>query len=374
MRWCLAKPYFILSCCLLEPLASCGRLGAPNTSVTGDKGSQSNAAYKAVVARAAKSSDSDEISKLVSDFHEVMLERSPIRSVGRVSFGSEARVAVIDPQSRVACLFQLDGKYLGPLGENGRGPGKYLTPLSITFTGREYGIADFTDHRVNLFADTNKLDRSFIYTAQNFSSTSILYDGKARAFYLFGNRRSDGATSAQPNLLNVYDEDGNFLRSGFSFPSKWVAYGLQDYDYALVASDEEGRGYFMLPFDSVLYFIRPDDSTVAATALDLPSFKTPKSALPDLTQANIFRSWELDFTPVRAVAVHGGSAFVEYETNDDLRYTIAVINLGKRKPRQLVKTNYLIVGSSSDGTVALVKKAGESEGRTDGLAYAKLSK
>jgi hypothetical protein len=239
-------------------LASCGHRGAPDKEEAG-RALQVNEDFRAVMARAARSSSSDEISKLVSDFHEVTLGRSPVRSIGRVSFGSQARVAIIDYETKVACLFRLDGKYLGPLGENGRGPGKYLTPVSIAFTGKEYAIADFTDHRVNLFEDANKLDRSFIYTGQNFSSSNILYDSEARAFYLFGNRRSDGATPTQPNLLNVYDEKGNFLRSGFSFPLRWIPFRLQNYDYSLAASDEQGRGYFMLPFDSVLYYILPAD-------------------------------------------------------------------------------------------------------------------
>lgn len=364
---------FILLSFLELFLVSCGHRGARNAPATEDKGFQVSAEYEAAVARAARSSSSDEISKVVSNFHEVTLEQSPIHSIGRVSFGSQARVAIIDYKGKVACLFRIDGKYLGPLGENGRGPGKYLTPVSVVFTGREYAIADFTDHRVNLFGDANKLDRSFIYTGQNFSSSNILYDSKARAFYLFGNRRSEGATSAQPNLLNVYDEEGNFLRSGFSFPSRWIPWHLQNYDYSLAASDEEGRGYFMLPFDSVLYCILPAGSTVKETALDLPNFKTPQSALEeDLTQMNSFHSWELGFTPVRAIAIHGGSAFVEYETNDDLRYTIAVTKLGKARPFKVVRTNYLIVGSGSNGSVAFVNNPGGTGGGGDELAYADL--
>jgi hypothetical protein len=112
---------------------------------------------------------------------------------------------------------------------------------------------------------------------------------------------------------------------------------------------------------------------VKETALDLPSFRTPQSALAeDLTQMNSFHSWELSFTPVRAIAIHGGSVFVEYETDDDLRYTIAVTKLGKSKPFKVVKTNYLIVGSGSNGAVAFVNNPGGNGGGGDGLAFADL--
>ncbi len=327
--------------------------------------------YKAVIDRAERSTQFDELSKLAANVREVTLQQSPIHSIGRVLFGPPGRVAVLDHKTKTIQIFDAEGRYVGPLGENGRGPGKYLTPMSFTLAGNEYATVDFTDHRVNLFDGTSHFDRSFVYTMQKFSSSAILYDGKVRKFYLFGNRYPDDATATdRPNLLHVYDENGTFLHSGFSFPIKWMPYRLQTYDYVLAASDDDGGDYFMLPFEPVLHHILPADSSTQDISLDLPGFKTPRTPLPEsLNDLNNFHTWELEFTPVRAIAVHDGFAFVEYETDRDLRYTIAVVRLGKKAPVRTVKTNGLIVGSGNDGSVALINNPGNNRGGANDIVF-----
>ena len=331
--------------------------------------------YKQIIARAASLASRDALSQNVHRLEIVKLGTSPIKVPFKVAIGETGRLAVLDPQCGGVYLFEHDGRLISQLGEHGRGPGKYLTPAALASTPEGFVVVDFTDHRVNIFDEDGHFRRSFIYTAQAFSSTGILHDKMAGVFYLFGNRwRHDPSRSiTTADLLNIYDNDGTFVHSQFPFPPQWLPFHLMSADAPITTSDEADIGYFALPFEPILHRIDRKVTTVSDLSLDLPGFTAPTKPLPeDLRQLRNFRSWELEYTPIRAVAVCRGKLWIEYETHHGLRYSLAVLQPDTGKALSIIETNYLMVGSQSNGLTVFVNNPGAAESGSKEITYGYL--
>ena len=329
--------------------------------------------YRAVIARAEKDSVKDGFRSLASDPRHIILASSPLQSVYQASLDRFGRFAILDTAVGGVFLFDRNGNYLGQIGKHGRGPAQYLTPTGITYTGNGFAVVDFTDHRVNVFDDGASFVKSFVYTAENFSSNGILHNQATRRFYLFGNRWRDGTRGKDARLLNVYDESGQFVQSGFPFPIHWLPFNLLSADSPIAAVDEHGVGFFMLSFDPILHRIDPNDLAISDLPLHLPAYSSPELPLPeDLRELKNFHSWELGYTPIRSIAIYSGHIFVEYETHNGLRYTVAVIRMDNNTLLRTVQTNYLMVGADNNGAALFINNPGKEGGNRNEVVSAHL--
>ena len=317
--------------------------------------------------RAAFHSAEDEIKNIASDVRRIPLTASPLQYVAHVALDAVGNIVVLDSARNAAYAFDNKGRYLGPIGESGRGPGHYQHPMAICQTRDGVAIADFADHRVNLFRSDKSLRGSFTYSSQSFSATGISYNASTDTYYLFGNRPTviDGATSTE--LVNMYSGDGTFMQSTFAFPQEWLRFNLMPIDLAVVAKDEKETTSFALPFAAVLHTISSQSQKVEDKLVDLPSFRPPHTPLPrNFEELNNIHTWELEYTPIRALFLHGDRAYVEYETDQKLRYSIAVINLSSGKTTRLIQTNYLIKSGNAVGQVVFLNNPGiRSEGHRE---------
>jgi len=316
----------------------------------------------AVIAEAEKKSSSDQIADLVGSLETVRLHTSPIQKVSGVTFGRSGVIAVLDGLAGKIYLYDRVAAYLGPLGEKGRGPGKYVSPRAVVASDANFSVVDFSDHRVSTFDPHGSFVSSFVYTAEKFSATGLFYNVATQSYYLFGNRWHQVNGLTTDDLVNVYRKDGQFVESIGSFPSVWSSYNLYPVDHPIVASSNTGEAFFMLSFAPVLHHITPLTLKVDDIPLSLPGFKSPTVGLPsDLRKLKNIHSWELGFTPIRALVMCREQIVVEYETDLGLRYTIAIFKAGESQPTRVIQTNFLIVGSDTNGEVALVQNPGRKD-------------
>lgn len=288
-----------------------------------------------------------------------LLSPSPLQYIGRVTFDTLGNIIILDSSQKTVYAFDGKGMYLGPIGSKGRGPGHYLYPMALSPTRDGLAVADFADHRVNIFRPDRSLKGSFTYSSQSFSATSVSYYAITDTYYLFGNRWRTIGGMASADLVNMYNGNGQFITSTFAFPQKWLRFNLMPMDSAIVAKDAAETSYFALPFESILHTISPQDQAVTDKDLQLPGYSSPHTPLPpsleDLTNVH---TWELEYTPIRAMLLHSGRVFIQYETDHNLRYTIAVVDLTSGKTIRTVQTNYLITSANTNGTALFTNNPG----------------
>jgi hypothetical protein len=316
-----------------------------------------NADYISAISKAADHAAADQVSAFVHNIAKLTLKGSHLTGFIHVAETTSSTLAVLDSGTKRAYLFDRTGSFIGPLGDRGREPGDYLSPIDIISTPSNVAILDFTNHRVTYYTDQGKFAGSFIYTAQEFSATKFLYNRAANTYTLFGNRWKPGLAKDQKtaDLVHIFKGDGTFQTSSFEFPDKWLRLGLIVDDSPITAKDGDGAEFFTLPFDYTIYRISMDGTVTPILTGAPAAFRSPIQPL-NLKDRNLarFHSWELQWTPIRALAVMGDYALVEYESFSGLRYTVDTWCLSKRQHVATYHTNYLIVNNPDNGRVILV--------------------
>jgi hypothetical protein len=215
---------------------------------------------------------------------------------------------------------------------------------------------------------------SFIYSVQRFSATGIQYDPLGREFYLFGNHVQLPDQDRTVDFVHIYSDSGEFQGSIYQLPSMWLKANYTAVDTPLLAIDGKNGQYFMFAFDRVLFSISQPNSNVSQFLLTLPGFVPPPGPLPSAQKGlNTVLSWDLKFTPIRAIAVYGGNTVVEFESHRGLRYTVALFRNGHTEPSRTIETNYLLLGINSDGMAVFTNNPGSLRHDIRELTYGRFA-
>ncbi len=307
--------------------------------------------YLAASKRIEANSAADEIGRFLNNISRMTISSGDLTNVFRVATLNSSEIAVLDGGTMLVHRVKTDGTDVAILGGHGREPGHYISPSDLITIPTGVAVVDFTTHRVIRYDTAGKFAGSFIYTPQGFSGSRILYDQHANTFALFGNRWKSVYVSGQPtsDLVHLYKNDGTFVKSAFEFPSRLMPLGLINDDAPVTSSDEAGNMYFMLPFEYTIHVISPSGSVSDLLSSSVHTFHAPTTPLHledrDLAK---FHSWELQWTPIRALVIDHGVALVEYEAFDRLRYTVDVWRLSDHTKLATYETNCLIVSHPNE--------------------------
>lgn len=120
--------------------------------------------------------------------------------IGDVKIDSFGNIYVLDVKMNRVAKYDRDGNFVLKFGKRGVGPGEFENPRTITLnsSGKVY-VLDF--RKVIVFDDNGGFIKSF---GLDFMGVDIAINDKGNLVIL-------GARSDQ--LLNVYDSEGNYLRS-----------------------------------------------------------------------------------------------------------------------------------------------------------------
>lgn len=330
--------------------------------------------YRRMVDIADRNASRDQLPKILADEHKVSCSPSPMKDISRAAFESNGQFAVLDSSGPGVYLFANNGSDIGELGTKGRGPGQYKIPWSVASTGSGFAVADFEDHRVNIYGYDQHLSSSFIYSVQRFSATGIRHDKIGRKFFLFGNHLQISGERKAVDFVHVYSDNGEFQSSIYQLPTEWLKANYVAVDTPLLTTDEKQNQYFMFEFDRILHRINQSDSKVDDVPLTLPGFIPPPTPLTkDQRGLESVLSWDLKYTPIRSLAGYHGATVVEYESHHGLRYTIAVFKNGSSEPSQVVETNNLLLGINSDGMAVFTNNPGSSAEDIHELTYGRFT-
>jgi hypothetical protein len=360
--------------CYALVLLACVITGCKATAMPNSLDHPYNADFLHALKKAKANSLHDELSSFVHVGPKISLKGPQTINVFRVA-QTDKSIAVLDGTTMTVSLFGKNGDPMGFLGGRGREPGQYLSPTDIITTRNAFAVVDFTNHRVTNYANDGKLSGSFIYTAQAFSASRLLYNSDDDSYVLFGNRWKPVFVSGQQtaDLVHIYKSDGSFESSSFQLPDKWLPLGLAMDDAPITSSDERGAAYFMLPFEYTIYKTGSNGAAIPVLTVHPPGFRSPTEALHlenhDLAYVH---SWELKWTPIRALVVVDGYALVEYESFAGLRFTVDAWRLSTGQLTGSYQTNYLIVSHPLRGQIVLANNPLIGKKENDDLVLGSL--
>lgn len=310
----------------------------------------------------ARQGGGDELTNFFLVDSEVALPGTQINNLGQLRVGRDGTMMVVDFDRRSAEAYDRGGQFLRRIGGAGNEPGLQVWPSDVAETedGR-VAVSDFQGHRVNFFSGDGAFRSSFIYTPQNFSAQSMLYDDVTRSFYLYGNRwqNDEAGRVVGADLVHKYSGDGEFVASYLPFPDGAKPLDLYSYDHP--AMDIAGGSLFVaLPFDYTVYRLEPGGQLTTFLKGEGAAFKAPATGIEvkPRTPAEAYRyiqNWRLTWTPISALVCDGERLLVQYQTFDPLRYTVDVWSVTTRKRLAAFKTNYAVLTNGRDGYVYLLR-------------------
>jgi hypothetical protein len=301
--------------------------------------------YSEAVAAALQSGEKDELTTRFRVNVKVPVSGGHLKGISRLRVLPGGELLVLDAVGKQAGVYDRSGKYLNPVGGRGNKPGYYSTPSDVAVGGDgTIAVSDFQLHRVNIYTPDGKFQRSFIYTPQGFSAQRIVYSGKARSFFISGNRwqnDADGITLGAL-LIHKYTESGDFESSFLPFPEKFKALDLYASD--TLAMDVDGDYlYAAFPFDYKVYRLASGGEPSTLIAQAPPSFAEPTSGLnlsgTDEDAESNARNWQLTWTPITSLIADGDTLLLQYQTFDPLRYTLDGWSLRSKKKLFSLKTS-----------------------------------
>ncbi len=319
--------------------------------------------------KARQGMNADQIASVFDIEAEIPFPGTRINALGQLRVGHDSTIIIVDYERKLAELYDSSGRFVRPIGGVGNEPGSHLWPSDVAEVAEgRIAVSDFQSHRVNLFSKDAEFLSSFIYTPQNFSAQTLLYDDVTRCFYLYGNRWQNDETGrlVGADLVHKYSESGEFIASYLPFPESAKALDLYTYDHPAM-DIVDGNLFVALPFDYTVYRLTPDGQLSTYLTENGIEFKSPASGLEakQRTPAEAYsyiQSWRLTWTPINNLIVDGDKLLVQYQTFNPLRYTIDMWSATTKKKIASVKTNYSILTRGRDGYVYLLKNL-ESKGQ-----------
>lgn len=318
--------------------------------------------YAPALERARDRSQDDGLAAALKIDSKVSLDGARIKNLNQLSVASNGDLYIVDYERKQAEAYDREGRYLGPLGEQGNKPGAQLWPTGAAAAdGQTVAVADFAGHRVNTFTREGKFLSSFIYTPQGFSAQKVVYDGAGRSFYLLGNRwqRDEAGQVTGAQLVHKYAADGQFIDSYLPFPDSAKALDLYNYDSPAADADRSSL-YVALPFDYTIYRLAPDGQLSVFVRGQEPAFRAPSEGInvekiPPAESYRRIQNWRLGWTPISALVVSGDTLLVQYQSFNPLRYTIDFWSIEKRKKLRSVNTNCALLTKGQDGYLYLLE-------------------
>lgn len=335
--------------------------------------------FDAALEKARQAGGADQVADLFQIDSEVSLPGGQINNLSQLRVGRDGTIMVVDYDRRLAETYDRGGRFLRRIGGAGNEPGSQVWPSDMVETvGGGLAVSDFQGHRVNLFAGDGAFRSSFIYTPQNFSAQSMLYDDATRSFYLYGNRwqQDEAGRTVGAELVHKYSESGEFVASYLPFPDGAKPLDLYSYDHPAM-DIADGSLFVALPFDYTVYQLTPDGQFSTFLKQEGAGFRGPAAGIEvkPRTPAEAYRyiqNWRLTWTPISGLVSDGERLLVQYQSFDPLRYTVDVWSSKTRKKVASFKTNYSILAKGGDGFVYLLRNLEKKgEGRYE-VVRAKL--
>lgn len=325
--------------------------------------------FDAALEKARRGGEAEGIAGVLQIDSEVSLPGGRIKNLGQLRVGRDGTIMVVDYERKLAEVYDRGGRFVRQVGGTGNEPGAHVWPSDVAETdGGRVAVSDFQTHRVNLFEGDGSFQSSFIYTPQNFSAQSMLYDDVTRSFYLYGNRwqNDEAGQLVGAELVHKYSEGGDFIASYLPFPDAAKPLDLYAYDHPAM-DIARGNLFVTLPFDYTVYRLTPEGQLSTFLKGSGDAFRPPASGLvaKQRTPAEAYRyvqNWRLTWTPISGLASDGDTLLVQYQTFDPLRYTVDLWSAATGKKIASVKTNYAVLTKGRDGYVYLLKNL-ESKGQ-----------
>lgn len=150
----------------------------------------------------------------------VPVEQSFDNPVG-IAVSEEGKIYILDSNDNNIKVFQNDGAFLKTIGREGDGPGELRRPWIFKFIRDRIYIADANNRRVQVIDMDGKYEAGY--------KAPIAF-GKGMAFDAQGNLYLNTQGLRSPNLISVYDNQGNFLKEFGGLEGK----SFDFYDFTLI--------------------------------------------------------------------------------------------------------------------------------------------
>lgn len=316
---------------------------------------QNSAKFSAALNRASQSSQADEFSTAFKSNAKLTLPSGRIRNLNRFNVGHDGTMLIVDLDRIQVENYDNSGKFIRSIGAKGGRPGEYTYPSdAVEMDEQTVAVSDFQNRRVNIYSQDGQFLRSFIYTPQIFSAQRLLYDDATKSFYLFGNRwqTDDDGKPTGAQLIHKYSAEGDFVASFLPFPDKAKPLDLYTYDEPSM-STANGNVFVALPFDYTIYQLTSKGELSTYLSETNSSFKAPSEGFEVASKeggelSKRLQDWQLTWTPIRSLIVHGDKLLVQYQTFNPLRYTIDIWSLATKNKLSTVHTNHALLTSGQD--------------------------
>lgn len=275
----------------------------------------------------------------------------------------------VDASAKQVLMFKNDGKFVKQLGREGKGPGEFIQPISVSFdeNGNIY-IADNRLRRISKFDSKYSYIQSFIIQGTHFVPVfmKIVNDKIYMNAY-----KEDFNKPAIGDYIVVYNSNGKYLKSFYPV-SKWASQNnLGYFSNCSFDIDKKGNIYAVQSAEFIINILDTNGVIKSSFGNQPKYFKQPKpienlKAFFQKPQKDI-EDFENSFTPIeKLILTDDGYVVISVRIPEKLRakgkgYIIEIYdNKGKHIVGN-IETDYKLLCRDKDNNLYFLTKYEERD-------------
>ncbi len=276
----------------------------------------------------------EQFEKIVIDETGAGLLSSEVYSV---NFDHHDNIFIMDTKDHCVKKFSTSGKYISSIGKKGKGPGEFITPLSMTVLSDRVYVLDTTFRLQSL---TTK-DAKFVKVYDKPIHDELFT-------YLHKYIMTDSLDDSDKDLFHLISSDLEYVKS-FGNPEYFLEEVTSPFRTINTAYDSTGNIYAVYTKAGKIIVFDKDFKYSKTIPLKHPEFPVPEKNIPKFVSMEQYKKWQKKFILLRKIfTVSDKYIVISYERLfADKEYYIDVLTLDGEKIIYGKKFPYRLVGKDN---------------------------